>query len=120
VRQIGPLAALLFELGRDKVYIFEREPATPPDDRDLQQHVFRPAAETVGIYFEGFGMHTFRRLNITWRQEEGATPFEAMKAAGHAKPETTWLYTITDAERERKHVEGILARVMPAGKGGVM
>jgi integrase len=114
VRQIGPLAEQLVQLGRDKHYIFEREPGTPPDDRDLQQHVFRPAAEAVGIYFEGFGMHTFRRLNITWRQEAGATPFEAMKAAGHAKPETTWLYTITDSERERAHVETILARLVPA------
>ena len=24
--------------------------------RDLQQHVFRQAAEAVGIYFEGFGI----------------------------------------------------------------
>jgi hypothetical protein len=29
--------------------------------------VFRPAAEKAGIYFEGFGTHTFRRLNISWR-----------------------------------------------------
>jgi hypothetical protein len=76
--------------------------------------VFRRAAEAVGIYFEGFGMHTFRRLNITWRQEAGATPFEAMRAAGHSKPETTWLYTITDSEREKQHVETILARIMGA------
>ncbi len=117
VRQIGPLAHQLMQLAHGKHYIFEREPGMPPDDRDLQQHVFRPAAEAVGIYFEGFGMHTFRRLNISWRQEAGATPFEAMKAAGHAKPETTWLYTITDADRERAHVETILARVMPASGG---
>lgn len=115
VREIGPLAQLLAELGRGKHYIFEREPGLPPDDRDLQQHVFRPAAEAIGIYFEGFGMHTFRRLNISWRQEAGATPFEAQKAAGHASPLTTWNYTITDRERERGHVETILARVMPAG-----
>jgi integrase len=117
VRQIGPLAAQLADLGRDKHYLFEREPGLPPDDRDLQQHVFRPAAEAVGIYFEGFGMHTFRRLSISWRQEAGATPFEAMKAAGHAKPETTWLYTITDADRERAHVEAIWARVMEGPMG---
>ena len=45
-------------------------------------------------------MHTFRRLNVSWRQEVGATPFEAMKAAGHAKPSTTWDYTVTDIERD--------------------
>jgi integrase len=115
VREIGPLAELLADLGRGKHFIFEREPGLPPDDRDLQQHVIRPTAVAVGIYFEGFGMHTFRRLNVSWRQEAGATPFEAMKAAGHTKPDVTWLYTITDRERERGHVETMLARVMPAG-----
>ena len=111
--QIGPLAELLTEVGRDKQYIFEREPGLPPDDRDLQQHVFRPAAKAVGIYHEGFGMHVFRRLNISWRQEVGATPFEAMRAAGHTKPDTTWLYTISDEARERAHVEAIWQRLMP-------
>lgn len=119
VRQVGPLAEQLAGIGRGKQYIFEREPGLPPDDRDLQQHVLRPAAEAVGIYFAGFGMHTFRRLNISWRQEAGATPFEAMRAAGHTKPETTWLYTVTDDAREREHVETILARVIPAEKAGI-
>lgn len=119
-RQVGPLAQQLADLGRGRHYIFERKPGQPPDDRDLQRYVIRPAAEAVGIYSEGFGMHAFRRLNITWRQEAGATPFEAMKAAGHSKPVTTWLYTVTDAEREKQHVETIMARVMPAQKGGVM
>lgn len=115
IRQIGPLAEQLRTLGSGKHYIFEREPGGLPDDRDLQQHIFRPAAEAVGIYFEGFGMHTFRRLSISWRQEAGATPFEAMKAAGHAKPDMTFLYTITDQAREREHVQAILNRAMPAG-----
>jgi hypothetical protein len=79
--------------------------------RDLQQHVFRPAAKTAGCYSKGFGMHTFRRLNITWRQEVGATPFEAMRAAGHANVSTTWLYTVTDHERERQQVDRIWHRV---------
>ena len=114
VRQIGGLARELLRFARGKAsdeFIFASKDGNPPDDRDLQQHVFRPAAEAVGIYFEGFGMHTFRRLNISWRQEAGATPFEAMKAAGHAKPDTTWLYTITDDERERQHVNLIWDRI---------
>lgn len=86
------------------------------DDRELQQHVFRPAAEAVGIYFEGFGMHTFRRLNITWRQEVGATPIEAQKATGHASLVMTFLYTQTDQTREREHVGRILERLKPTTK----
>ena len=80
----------------------------------MQQHVFRPAAEAAGIYFAGFGMHTFRRLNVTWRQEVGATPMEAQKAAGHASLDMTFLYTQTDEAREREHVGRILERVKPA------
>jgi integrase len=116
-RQVGGLAAELLQLGQGKAedaFLFAREDGNPPDDRDLQQHVFRPAAEAVGIYHPGFGMHTFRRLNISWRQEVGATSFEAQKAAGHAKPSTTWEYTVTDADRERQHVARILDRVRPA------
>lgn len=112
VRQIGALAGEIdrHAAGRGpKDFIFTRRDGGLLDD--LQQHVFLPAAEAIGIYFEGFGMHTFRRLNISWRQEAGATPFEAMKAAGHGKPDTTCLYTITDEERERQHVnvDGIAA-----------
>jgi integrase len=118
VRQVGGLAAELAEFATgkpDDAFLFGRENGLPPDDRDLQQHVFRPAAKAVGIYHEGFGMHTFRRLNVSWRQEVGATPFEAMKAAGHSKPSTTWEYTITDSQRERDHVSRMLDRLTVAG-----
>lgn len=117
MRQIGGLADDLncFCKGRGpEEFIFGREDGNPPDDRDLQKHVFRPTAEALGVYFEGFGMHTFRRQNVSWRQEAGATPFEAMKAAGHARPSTTWLYTITDSDREREQVGRILERVEKA------
>ena len=75
----------------------------------LQRDVFRPAAEAVGIYHEGFGMHVFRRLNVTWRQTiGGAAPVEAQKQAGHASLDTTMLYTQTETEREREQVNRIL------------
>jgi integrase len=90
-------------------YIFRRKDGDPLDDRDLQQHVFRPAAEAVGIYHEGFGMHVFRALNVTWRQTiGGAAPVEAQKAAGHASLDMTMLYTQTDGDREREQVGKIL------------
>jgi integrase len=116
VRQVGALAhdLLLFAAGRGSDdFIFLRKDRRLLDDRDLQQHVFRPAAEAAGIYFEGFGMHTFRRLNVTWRQEVGATPIEAQKAAGHASLDMTFLYTQVDGVRERQHVNSILDRLKP-------
>jgi integrase len=117
VRQIGTFAQelLRYAAGRaPEEFIFQRKDGGLLDDRDLQQHVFRPAAEAAGIYFEGFGMHTFRRLNVTWRQEAGATPLEAQKAAGHASLDMTFLYTQTDETRERQHVSRIMDRLRPA------
>jgi integrase len=114
VRQIGTLAAeLLTYAGGQPTneYIFRRESGAPLDDRDLQRDVFRPAAEAVGIYHEGFGMHVFRRLNVTWRQQAGATPVEAQKAAGHASLDMTMLYTQTEEQREREHVGKIIERL---------
>jgi hypothetical protein len=112
--QIGSLAAELLAWAGNKGpddFIFQREDGNPPDDRDLQQHVWRPAAETAGIYHIGFGMHTFRRLNVIWRQHTGATPIEAQKAAGHASLDMTFLYTQNDEAREREHVAQIMDRI---------
>lgn len=119
VRQIGALAGVLLAYAAGKPsheYIFSRKDGRPLDDRDLQRDVFRPAAETVGIYHEGFGMHVFRRLNVTWRQQEGATPVEAQKAAGHTSLDMTMLYTQTEDERERDQVGRILERLGVAKK----
>jgi integrase len=113
-RQIGSLTQELLRYAEGKApdeFIFQRKGGRLLDDRDLQQHVFRPAARAAGVYHEGFGMHTFRRLNVTWRQEVGATPIEAQKAAGHASLDMTYLYTQTDEAREREHVDRILQRL---------
>jgi integrase len=123
VRQIPGLATDLLRFGRDKrdqAYLFAQEhDGLPPDDRDLQQYVLRPAAELCGIYSPGFGMHRFRHLNISWRQEVGAHPVEAQKCAGHASLSTTWRYTQVDVERERGHVRAILERLTPKAEGAV-
>ena len=73
----------------------------PPDDRDLLREEFRPVLKRLKLYYPGFGWHAFRRQNITWRQQVGgATPLEAQKAARHASLDMTYLYTLTDADRE--------------------
>jgi len=118
VRQILSVASDLLQYANGRApgdFIFLRKDGTLLDDRDLQQHVFRPAAEAAGIYHKGFGMHTFRRLNVTWRQEAGATPIEAQKAAGHASLDMTFLYTQTDEVREREQVGRILDRLKERG-----
>lgn len=57
-------------------------------------------------------MHVFRRLNVTWRQQAGATPVEAQKAAGHSSLDMTMIYTQTEVEREREHLGKIIERLV--------
>lgn len=106
-RYVGSLVEMLrlLQPRSGSIWLF---PATgsaiPPDDRDLQQHVWRPAAKRVGIYKAGFGLHHLRRLSITWRQECGATLLEAMRQAGHSRANMTAHYTLDDIEREKATV----------------
>jgi integrase len=73
----------------------------PPDDRDILRFEFRPILVKLGLYYQGFGWHAFRRQNITWKQQiGGATLPEAQKAARHASLDMTYLYSLTDTERE--------------------
>jgi integrase len=106
---VGPLAAEL--LARPGGFIFTEAGGQPPDDRNLIQHILRPCAAALKCYREGFGFHSFRRLNITWRQEAGAKPFEAMILAGHSKPSTTMDYTVVDEKRERAQVKKMMRRI---------
>jgi hypothetical protein len=41
------------------------------------------AAAAEGCDFPGFGPHSLRRANITWRQEVGGSSIETSQIAGH-------------------------------------
>lgn len=118
--RVGPAAAMLALLrptdANPDAFVFAREDGNPPIDGDLNQHVLRPAAERIGVYFKGFGMHTFRRSAVSWRQQAGATPVEAMVMAGHTRLDMTALYTIVDDERDLK----ILGNMESMMKGGTI
>ena len=120
-RKLGPLLEELHQFARghgSDEWIFSGAERVPPDDRNLSQHILRPAAKQLGLYWKGFGWHTFRRQSISWRQEAGATPFEAMCAAGHSRPDTTWLYTISDETREEEQLGRMWERLTGAPVGG--
>jgi len=90
----------------------------PPDDRDLLRYEFRPVLKKLGLYYNGFGWHAFRRQNVTWRQQVGgATPLEAQRAAGHGSLDMTYFYTLTDTERERAQVQAIFDKLMDLPSG---
>ena len=108
-RFIGALESRLLALSPG-TWVFGGHDNEPLADRDLQQHVFRPAAEAVGIYHAGFGMHTMRRMYVSYQVEEGASPLEAMARAGHASIGTTMLYLLEDHGRESAIGERLMAR----------
>ena len=114
VRQLGPLTEEFrrrhSNQAQERFVFIGDDGHMPPDERDLLRWPLRPLLKRLGLYYPGFGWHAFRRQNVTWRQQEGATPLEAMRAAGHTRVDTTMLYTLTDAEREREQVEKMFAR----------
>jgi len=60
------------------------------------------AASMEGCDFPGLGPHSFRRANITWRQEVGASSIEASKIAGHASVRMTEEYTVVQLKRQEE------------------
>jgi integrase len=69
------------------------------------------AAEAEGCDFEGLGPHSFRRANITWRQQVGGSAIEASKIAGHSDLEMTGEYTFVTAERQNELTRRIQQRL---------
>jgi len=53
-----------------------------------------------GLDFPGFGPHSLRRANITWRQEVGGSSIETSKIAGHASAAITEEYTLVGLQRQ--------------------
>lgn len=90
----------------------------PPDDRDLLREEFRPVLRKLKLYYSGFGWHAFRRLHITWRQQiGGATPLEAQRAARHSSLDMTYLYTLSDANRETAQQQAMFDKLMEMPEG---
>lgn len=92
--------------------------ANPPDEREILRYEFRPVVKKLGVYYKGFGWHAFRRQHITWRQTiGGASPFEAQKAARHASLDMSYLYTLTDHERETDQQQKMFDLLMGTVEG---
>jgi integrase len=74
----------------------------------------KKAAQDAGCDFPGFGLHSFRRANITMRQEEGGSAIEASKIAGHATVSQTGDYTVVQLKRQEELTRAIQSRVAKA------
>ena len=111
--RVLPLADLLpeiEELWREQgkpsgdVFVFQNECGNPMSYENLRGRILKPAAKKLGIDFEGFGFHSFRRGFVTGVQEDGASAIEAQKLAGHSKPDMTSEYTIMQRKRQEEIV----------------
>jgi integrase len=72
------------------------------------------AAEAEGCDFPGLGPHSFRRANITWRQQVGGSAIEASKIAGHSDLEMTGEYTFVTPERRNELTRRIQEKLASA------
>ncbi|MGA2721604.1 MAG: site-specific integrase [Bryobacteraceae bacterium] len=80
------------------------------------RELLHEAAKAEGCDFLGLGPHSFRRANITWRQEVGGSAIEASRIAGHTNLETTSQYTFVAAERQNELTRRIQQKLADAGK----
>jgi integrase len=119
---IGELAARYREkLASDgaapEAFVFQqkRAPGRPLWDSGVRDALHQ-AAEAEGYDFPGLGPHSFRRANITWRQEVGGSAIEASKIAGHSDLEMTGEYTFVAPERQNELTRRIQQRLAAAGK----
>jgi len=83
------------------VFHQRRAPERPLWDSGVRD-ALHLAAEIEGCDFPGLGPHSFRRANITWRQQVGGSAIEASKIAGHSDLEMTGEYTFVTAERQNE------------------
>jgi integrase len=74
------------------------------------------AAQDEGCDFPGLGPHSFRRANITWRQEVGGSAIEASKIAGHSDLEMTGEYTFVAPERQNELTRRIQQKLAKAAR----
>jgi integrase len=96
------------------VFKQKRAPGKPLWDSGVRDALHQ-AAKDEGCDFPGLGPHSFRRANITWRQQVGGSAIEASKIAGHSDLEMTGEYTFVTAERQNELTRRIQRRLADAG-----
>ena len=123
-RRVLTLGALV---ARYKDWIKKKQITQPqhwlfPQDDDSQRPMWdsgvrkalKIAATAAARDFPGFGLHSLRRANITWRQEVGASAIEASKIAGHGSVSMTNDYTHVQLRRQEDLTRAIQERLSKA------
>jgi integrase len=91
------------------------DPSQPLWDSGVRK-ALKLAAGAEGVDFPGFGPHSLRRANITWRQEVGGSSIETSQIAGHANSRITEEYTIVQLRRQDELTRRIQGKRFKAGK----
>jgi len=96
-------------------FVFQqrRAPGNPLWDSGVRDALHQ-AAQAEGCDFPGLGPHSFRRANITWRQQVGGSAIEASKIAGHSDLEMTGEYTFVTPERQNELTRRIQEKLSDA------
>lgn len=95
------------------VFCQKRAPERPLWDSGVRDALHR-AAQAEGCDFPGLGPHSFRRANISWRQQVGGSALEASKIAGHSDLEMTSEYTFVAPERQNELTRRIQEKLTSA------
>jgi integrase len=103
--------------GAPDSFVFQqkRAPGKPLWDSGVRDALHQ-AAEAEGCDFPGLGPHSFRRANITWRQQVGGSAIEASKIAGHSDLEMTGEYTFVTPERQNELTRKIQQKLSEASE----
>jgi len=96
------------------VFVRTDHSGLPLWDSGVRQ-ALKKAAVAEGCDFPGLGPHSFRRANITWRQEVGASSIEASKIAGHSTVRMTEEYTKIQLTRQEELTRRIQERLATVG-----
>lgn len=94
----------------DWIFFQNNDRTKPMWDSGVRKEL-KKAAKDAKCDFPGFGLHSFRRANITLRQESGASAIEASKIAGHATVNMTGDYTVIQLERQEELTRAIQRRL---------
>lgn len=97
------------------VFPQEDDPRKPLWDSGVR-HALKKAAVAEGCDFPGLGPHSFRRANITWRQEVGGSAIEASRIAGHSSTKITEDYTVVQLKRQEELTRRIQDKLAKAAK----
>jgi integrase len=97
-------------LPNDWIFFQEEDRSKPMWDSGVRK-ALKIAAQDAGCDFPGFGLHSFRRANITMRQEEGGSSIEASKIAGHSTVSQTGDYTVVQLQRQEELTRAIQERI---------